>query len=160
MSPFLTDAANAWAALYSDSAGLRTGLGFAHVAGLVVSGGSAIAADRAVMRAKPLEAIERLERVAALHSTHRLVVVGLVIVIASGLLLFAADVETYVASWVFWLKMGCVALLLANGALVMAGGRAVQRQRAYGWALLRGATLASLSLWFLTTLLGAALPNV
>ena len=61
---------------------------------------------------------------------------------------------------VFWLKMGLMVLLLLNGALLLRGERQVTAGRARAWARLHYAAVASLVLWFLTTLAGAALPNI
>jgi uncharacterized membrane protein len=149
-----------WTSLYSNSAALRTGLGFAHVAGLLAGGGSAIAADRATLTAWRQNAGSRLTQARAFHGTHRMVVAGLIVVSVSGLLLLGADLETYLYSTVFWIKMGCVALLLVNGGLLVGAGRRAQAGDERAWLRLRYGAMASLTLWFLTTLLGAALPNV
>ncbi len=85
---------------------------------------------------------------------------GLVAIFISGLLLLAADVDTYWHSRVYWLKMALVALLLANGAFLMIAERQLQLGHPKAWARLRNAAHASLSLWFRTTLDGAALPNI
>jgi hypothetical protein len=157
----LTHLTDAWAALYSDSALLRTAIGFAHVAGLVAGGGSAVVADRSILRAARRRADpEAREQLVRLHAMHRGVILGLGVVIASGLLLFASDVDTYVHSWVFWTKMVAVGGLFLNGAVVMAAERGAAHGHPRGWDRLVRASTASLALWFLTTLLGAALPNV
>lgn len=149
-----------WSSLYSDSASIRTTLGFLHVAGLLAGGGSAIAADRATLVAWRKDADSRLAHVRVLHGTHRAVMIGLAVITASGLLLLAADVDTYLSSRVFWIKMGLIALLLANGSLLVHAGRRAQHGRQSAWTTLRYGSMASLALWFLTTLMGAALPNV
>lgn len=150
----------AWTSLYSDSAVLRTGVGFAHVAGLLTAGGSAIAADRATLVAWRRDAESRMAHARVLHGTHRAVVVGLIVVSLSGVLLLAADLDTYLHSWVFWTKMGLVAVLLANGSLLVHAGRRAQTGHQRAWTRLGYGSIASLVLWFATTLLGAALPNV
>jgi hypothetical protein len=150
----------AWTTLYSNSAALRTGLGFAHVAGLLAGGGSAIAADRATLVAWRRDAASRIAHARVLHGTHRMVVIGLGVVTVSGLLLLAADTETYLHSRVFWIKMALVALLLANGSLLVRAGRRAQTGHQRAWTRLGYGSIASLALWFLTTLMGAALPNV
>jgi uncharacterized membrane protein len=83
-----------------------------------------------------------------------------VLVFASGLLLLGADTDTYLHSRVFWVKMGVVGLLLINGAVIVRAGRRAQHGAQDAWAWLRFGSIASLTLWFLTTLLGTALPNV
>ena len=95
-----------------------------------------------------------------LNKTHHIVVAGLVTLAFSGLLLFAADVETFWYSRIFWLKMGLMALLVVNGALLLQGERRLTRGDAQAWARLHHTAVASLVLWFLTTLAGAALPNI
>ena len=77
----------------------------------------------------------------------------------SGVLLAAADLPTYMESRVFWTKMALVAALLVQrhrpGSSRTTGG--VGRSWIAPAATGVGAQLA---LWFLTTLLGTALPNV
>ncbi len=148
-----------WNTWYSNSAVLRTGLDFAHVGGLVVAGGCAIVADRATLRAARTSGA-RLAELDALEGTHRTVIVGLAIVIVSGLLLLAADLDTYLGSVVFWSKMGLVVLLLGNGAVIMRAGHRARAGEGSAWRTLRAASVLSLLLWFSTTLLGAALPNL
>jgi hypothetical protein len=159
--PALTHLTNAWAALYANSAPLRTGVGFAHIAGLVGGGGSAIVEDRGILRAaRRGDEIARLHQLHRLRGVHRGVIIGLVVVIASGVLLLASDLETYLHSWVFWVKMVAVAVLLANGGLMIWAGHRADGGHPRGWAWLARASIASLTLWSITTLLGAALPNV
>jgi hypothetical protein len=160
MPDWLSHWVAAWTALYSNSAVLRTTVGFGHVAGLLAAGGSAIAADRATLVAWRRDADSRVAHARVLHGTHRMVVLGLIVVSTSGLLLLAADLDTYLHSWVFWAKMGLVALLLANGSLLVQAGRRAQTGHQRAWTRLGYGSMASLVLWFATTLLGAALPNV
>jgi hypothetical protein len=62
---------------------------------------------------------------------------------------------------IFWLKMALISALLINGALLVRAGRRCRRPGPRpDWVRLRRASVASLALWFLTTLLGAALPNI
>lgn len=150
----------AWSSAYSSSALLRTGIGFAHVGGLLAGGGGAIVADRATIAAWRLDAGARMAQARALHGTHRLVILGLLLVSASGLLLLGADLDTYLHSIVFWIKMGFVAALILNGAVLVRAGRRAQRGDAGAWTALRYGAIASLCLWFTITLLGSALPNV
>jgi hypothetical protein len=149
-----------WASLYATSPTLKSGLAFVHIGALVGGGGAAIAADRTTLRAmrKGREALDReLEH---LHHVHQFVVGGLALVIASGLLLMMADLDSYLASTVFWIKMALLVGLMANGLLVVRGERRTHAGDQGGVRLLRFAAIASLALWFGTTLLGAILPNV
>ena len=150
---------HAWESLYANSAALRTLVGFVHVGGLIVGGGCAIAADRATLAAYRRRGSDRRSELDGIRSAHRVVIGGLIAVMASGVLLLGADLDTYLHSWVFWVKMGLVALLLVNGAALrrLAGRDADDDAR---WRLLAYTSGVSLSLWLLTTLAGAALPNV
>lgn len=150
----------AWASLYANHAALRTGIEFMHVGGLLAGGGCAITADLATIRAAREGAAARATQLQVLQRTHRLVVSGLAALVFSGLLQFTADLETFLHSRVFWLKMGLFALLLINGGLLLRGERQVTRGEPDAWTRLRYAAAASLVMWFLTTLAGAALPNI
>ncbi len=59
----------------------------------------------------------RATQLLLLKRTHRIVALGLVALAISGLLLFGADVQTFLYSRIFWLKMGLLVLLLCNGVL-------------------------------------------
>ena len=160
MPAFVPHLVAGWAALYSGSAVLRTLVGFVHVAGLVGGGGAAVAADRATLLATRKGAVVRREQVDSIHHVHRIVLGGLVGVIVSGVLLFAADVDTYAPSRLFWIKMAMVAALMINGALLVRIGRGGKTPDENMRRTLRWTAAISLSLWFLTTLAGAGLPNI
>ena len=149
-----------WSALYSNHAALRTAIEFAHIGGLVAGGGCALTADLATMTAAREAASDQATELRLLKRTHAIVVLGLVALSVSGALLFAADVETYLYSRVFWLKMALIVLLLVNGGLRLRGERQVKRGVPGAWGRLNIIAVASLVLWFLTTLAGAALPNL
>jgi hypothetical protein len=149
-----------WVSLYANHAALRTGIEFMHIGGLVAGGGCAITADLATITAGRDGPAARTAQLQLLERTHLIVVLGLVALMMSGLLLFGADVQTFLYSRIFWLKMGLMVLLLINGALLLAGERQVKSGDARAWVRLHYAATASLVLWFLTTLAGAALPNI
>jgi hypothetical protein len=149
-----------WSSLYSNHAALRTGIEFLHIGGLVAGGGCAITADLATIVAVRGGATTRTAQLQLLKGTHRIIVLGLVALFVSGMLLFAADVETYLYSRIFWLKMGLMVSLLINGALLLLVERQVTRGDVRAWARLYYTATASLVLWFLTSLAGAALPNI
>ena len=149
-----------WAALYSGSAVLRTLVSFVHVAGLVGGGGAAIASDRATLAATRPGAALRRDQTDGIRLTHRIVLAGLTGVIVSGVLLFAADTDTYAVSKLFWIKMGMVAALMINGAILIRAGRGEELPDDRARRRLRWTAAISLALWFLTTLAGAGLPNI
>src|ERR1051326_730774 len=101
--------------LYADSKLIATIVTFGHIAALLMAGGLAVATDRATLRALRLAAAERGADLEDLSGVHRLVVGGLTLSVVTGILLFASDVETFIGSWVFWLKMGMICVLLPHG---------------------------------------------
>jgi hypothetical protein len=116
--------------------------------------------DRATLRATRRGLAVTRQQIAAIHNTHRVVIVGLAAVIVSGVLLFGADVATYAVSKLFWLKMGMVALLMINGAILVRVGRNRSEPNERTRRTMRWTAGLSLALWFLTTLAGAGLPNI
>jgi hypothetical protein len=154
----LRDVADAWASLYANSAVLRSAVSFAHLGGLVASAGPAIAADRALLRALRQGRDAVRGELANLRTTHALVLTGLVAVTASGVLLMLADLDAYLQSTAFWIKMLLIVALTLNGVLLLRADRLIQRGER-GAATLRAASLVSMILWFATTLAGAVLPN-
>ncbi|MDE3155912.1 MAG: hypothetical protein KGN76_12460 [Acidobacteriota bacterium] len=160
MPAFLSQLIANWAAVFGNYSALRTAVDFAHVGGLLAGGGCAVAADRATLIAARQEAQVRTQQLRALHGVHRVVLVALVFVVLSGVLLLASDLQTYIASDIFWLKMGLVALLLMNGGLLLRFERGAEQGLERAWRGLCYASIASLALWFLTTLAGVALTNI
>lgn len=149
-----------WTSFYANHAAARTSVTFLHIAGLVGGGGCAIAADRGTLMAARLGPDERRFHLGSLRTTHRVVLFGLALVIVSGVLQFASDVDTFLHSTLFWLKMALVALLFVNGGVLVEAERRAVLGRESAWTALRVTALTSLVLWFLTTLAGAALPNI
>ena len=148
----------AWASFYASSPAARSAVTFTHVGALVVGGGSAIAADLGTVRALRGDGATRAE-LERLHATHRLVTVSLALVVLSGVLLTLADLDAYVASRAFWIKMGLFAVLLLNGAMIVSM-TTTRRDDRRVHARLRLAALTSLALWLATLLLGTVVPNV
>ena len=149
-----------WNALYADHAALRSAVEFVHIGGLLAGGGCAITADLATISAARDSSAAQVTELRVLKRTHELVLTGLIALFVSGALLFFADVETYLYSRLFWFKMCLVLLLLINGALLLDGERRVRAGDALAWTRLHRTAVTSLVLWFLTTLIGAALPNL
>jgi hypothetical protein len=150
-----------WATFYSDHGWVQTSLLFAHLEGIFLGGGFAIATDRdtflAVRAARLSGQIRHLGRIRTIHKP---VMFGLMLALASGFLLFAADLEHYGASGVFWVKMVLLGALLANGYLLkrteetLSTGKQDSPQL---WGRLWKISLASLLLWLAVILAGTLL---
>lgn len=147
---------DAWKELYSDSAVWRSAVLFAHIGGILVGGGIAVATDRLTLRSAPNDAVQ----LRAVGGAHRIVVTAIAFIAASGLLMLAANLDTYLVSKVFWTKMLLVVLLLINGLRLLKAEHAFRAGEPSGWGRLRGASITSLVLWMSIALLGSVLPNV
>lgn len=152
-----------WSQLYGDSTLLQVLIVFGHVAALVFAGGLAITLDRATLRAARGSGEIRSRQLGELRAAHRLVLAGLTLSLVTGLLLFAADVETYFGAWIFWVKLGLIVALLANGyAMTRAESRVGSTPNAAddtAWGTLRRTASASIALWFAIAFMGVALVN-
>lgn len=158
----LAQFAEPWASAYGDSSVLQAGVTYAHFTGLLLGGGVAVATDVGTLRAARRAPGERGVRLADLARAHRLVLAGLALTSASGVLLLAADVEALLPAPVFWVKMALVGLLLANGLVMTRTEHAVRAERvdaARGWHRLGVAAAVSLTLWFAALLAGTLLVN-
>ncbi|MDB4883071.1 MAG: hypothetical protein JWL95_1837 [Gemmatimonadetes bacterium] len=159
----LADFVAPWARFFSHSKTAATIVTFLHIAPIVVGGGVAISLDRVALRLRHDEPGARERFLAELGSVHRLVLSSLALSLLSGLALLASDLDTFLPSWVFWIKMGLIVALLANGAMMQRLERALAGSgggTADQWARLRGTSIASLFLWLAITLAGVALTNV
>jgi uncharacterized membrane protein len=159
----LTGLAAPWAKFYGHSRVAATIVEFLHIAPLIVAGGLAIALDRSTLRLDHDDPTARARHLAELSAVHRVVVGGLVVSLLSGLALLASDLETFWGSWIFWLKMALVLLLLANGGMMTRLERALRAGEGYadeGWRRLRNVAIASVTLWLTITLAGVALTNL
>jgi len=155
-----TQLLDVWTSFYSNHALLRTTVGFAHVGGLMLGGGCAVAADLATIEAVREGPIGRSSQLHVLKRTHMIVVIGLTALVVSGLFLFAADADAFLHSRIFWVKMGLMGTLLINGVAMLSGEQRVLRGDPRAWTRLHAIAVSSLLLWFLTALAGAALPNI
>lgn len=157
----LVKLAEPWAQFYGDSTIAPTLVVFGHIAALVFAGGLAVTLDRATLRAARGPAEFRWRQLEELRAAHRLVLTGISLSVVTGVLLFAADLETYFGSWIYWVKMALIAMLLINGFLMTrAEGRISSTPNAAddaGWKQLRSSAFVSLVLWFSIALAGVAL---
>jgi hypothetical protein len=155
-----TGAIVSWASFYANHSAVRTAVVFAHVGGLTAGGGCAIAADRATLLVPHQDAGARGAHLRSLDGIHRVVVTGLVFIVVSGLLLFASDLDTFLYSKVFWIKMGLIAMLLVNGAVLRRAEHHARDGAVAAWRTLRATSITSLVLWLSIALAGVTLTNV
>jgi hypothetical protein len=145
---FLVHAAQGWARLYADSKPLSIGVTYIHLAGLLLGGGAAVAADRETIKAAGEPDPVRGDHLAFLGTVHAIAMAGLVMLAASGVAMLLADLDTFWSSKAFWIKMSLVALLLANGLMMRQAERLARTLPAKAWRQLRTTSVASLVLWF------------
>ena len=154
--------ARPWSSLYGDTPALQVATAFAHFGGLLLGGGFAIVADTATIRAARASEPRRRRQLAYIHGIHRIVLAGLALTFISGLVMFAADVESFATSTVFWVKMALVALLLANGGVMTLTESRLRGSRTgggEGWQCMQRVAACSFALWFATILAGTVLVN-
>src|ERR1700736_3156 len=123
-----------------------------HVLSMLVAGGLAIAHDRGSLRASGFSEMIRSHHLEELRAVHRPVVVALAICMASGVALFASDVQTYAFSPTFWIKLSLIALLLVNALLMQSSERtlsvsAAGNAAALAWSRIRVSSVVSVALW-------------
>jgi len=158
-----------WQRLYADSRAVETTVTFVHLTALLFGGGLAIAADRRTLRLDP-ERGPLAPFLAELGGVHRPVVIALGVLFLSGLAMAAADLETFLASPVFGAKLLLVALLVANGGLLLRTERTLAAlvgsddapipSPARGlWRRLRLTARVSQALWVASVLAGTLLVN-
>jgi hypothetical protein len=152
---FLASLIRSWAVFFDDHQMVSVTVRFVHLAALLVGGGAAIGADWRILRALRAPAAQRQAVLAGLASIHRVVIPALGLMVASGLLMTLSDTSTFMASRVYWSKMGLVALLLINGgALMRAESKAQRTDGARGWGALRWASATSMTLWLVILYVG------
>jgi uncharacterized membrane protein len=127
---FLISLAQPWADFYADSTVAETIVTFGHVGALLFAGGAAIAADRMTLRESlrgSNGAAERARQLGELSRLHRVVISGIAVMVVTGVLMLAADLEIYYGSWVYWTKMALFVALLVNGRRMLGLEQALQR---------------------------------
>lgn len=166
----LVTALQPWQSAYSNSKVIPAVMTSIHLVALLFGGGLAVAADRSTLRVGRRGAADQSTQLAELRAVHKPVLVALVVLFASGVMLTAADLETFVASPVFWVKLGLVGLLLLNGFVLertesrlrgLSAREAVPAVRVQGlWRRLRRSAVVSLALWTATLVAGTLLVNI
>src|SRR5689334_3073574 len=151
-----------WNDFYSHSKTAQTIVVCLHIGGLFLGGGFAIAADRMTIRSMGSDVSARAAQLKELGATHRWVITGLTSVVVSGLALLASDFETFWGSWIYWLKMCLVVVLLLNGYQMTRIEKDLERdptEASPKWSSLHRTAVISLTLWFATAFVGIALTN-
>ena len=158
-----------WQALYSDSKIASDTVTATHLLALLFGGGLAVAADRATLRSFSQNVDERIRSLQNIRTTHRPVLIALVVLFASGFALATADLKTFLGSWIFWVKLSLVALLLVNGFILERTETRLRRSSEPGadnsarndrlWRKLRVTAVMSIALWSATLVAGTLLVN-
>jgi uncharacterized membrane protein len=153
--------AEPWNSLYSDSKAVSSVVLFLHLVPLLIAGGTALVADRATIRASRGSPEDRARQLSELSRTHAMIVGGLALSFASGVLLFLSDVDQFLSSPFFWIKLSLISMLLANGFIMTRTEKALNAggEAAKLWSRLRTISMLSLVLWLATTLAGVVLTN-
>jgi uncharacterized membrane protein len=106
---------------------------------------------------------ERLQALQNIRTTHRPVLIALVVLFISGFALAAADLKTFLPSWIFWVKLGLVALLLLNGFFLERTETRLRLSPVTGdarlWRRLKTTAAMSIALWSATLVAGTLLVN-
>ncbi len=152
--------AESWGSFYGDHTVVSVAVLFCHLAGLLIGGGAALAADRAILVAAR-DASQQAACLASLARAHRVVVPALVVMVVSGVLMALADFEAFTSSRVFYLKLALVALLGLNGLVLVWAERSADRGGATSaWGRLRATAMVSSVLWVGMVLVGVWLTKV
>ena len=153
-----------WQSMYADSTAVSTVVMAVHLTTLMIGGGLAIAADRMTLRALRRPLADRAFVLDELRAVHRPIVISLALLFVSGAALAAADIEVFLTSPVFWVKIGLLALLLVNGLVLyrtearLGSDRTTPNDRL--WRRMGLTSRLSLSLWVVIGVMGTVLTAV
>ncbi|MDR0787154.1 MAG: hypothetical protein LBG44_04745 [Gemmatimonadota bacterium] len=115
------------------------------------------------MRVKPGDLSSRWNRRADVSAVHRIVLSGVAVLFATGILITAAEFEEFVETPVFWIKLALVGLLVVNGALLTRKEEILPERTEAPlknngeWARVRRHALFSVTLWIATAAAGIVL---
>ncbi len=156
----LAEVAKPWADFYSKSKPMSLGVTYLHIAGVVIAGGFAMASDRAALRVASGSNEDRAFVLREFTFVHRPVLTALTVVVLSGAAMLLADVETFLKSPVYYVKMALFAVLLFNGWLMQRNEALLATDPSpsnSAWGKFRGNAVASIVLWLSVALAGVIL---
>jgi hypothetical protein len=147
-----------WSEYYGNHQAVSVAVRFIHLVGIVLGGGTALFIDRHVLRAVRGSDKEKREALRYLRSAHVWVIPWLVALGMTGILMTAADTETFLVSRVYWIKMAVVALLAVNGGVLLLAEKRVTRLGTTNtWSHLVTVSTTSFLLWIGALLMGTLL---
>ena len=155
----LIDFTAPWADFMKHSKITKTIVLFFHIAPIVVGGGIAIGLDRLSLRLSKGGSEDRGRHLGELARTHNVVIYSLAVSIISGLALVASEIDNFPTSWIFWVKMGFIVILLVNGVRMKSIESSMARNgpTEADWSRLHTVAVSSITLWLTITFLGVAL---
>ena len=153
----LAELVRPWASLYEDSKTVSDLVTATHLIGLLVGGGAAVTLDRETLAFARSGEVATPELLGRLARTHRWVLIGIVLLVVSGLLQTASDLKTFLPAPLFWGKLALFALLLVNGWVMLRSERDAAAGRTGRLRLTAG---ISLTLWIVLTLVGVFLTSI
>jgi hypothetical protein len=154
----VASAVASWAEFYANHQLASVFVRFVHLTAIVMGGGAALLMDFRIIRASHAAIEQREKAFLSLKGIHRYVVVWLSVLVATGVLMTAAEYSVFLQSRVYWTKIALVAVLMINGmALLFAERNAQKRGIADGWRRLTTASMLSVVLWQTTLFAGAFL---
>jgi hypothetical protein len=153
--------ASPWSELYSNHTIVAMVVMTFHLLALLVGGGLALSADWTTLGVLRQGVSERARQLEQLARTHRIVIAALVVSFVTGLLLAAADVGVFLASPLFWIKIGVIALLIVNGAALRHFENQIRFDQPSDrrWSRLALTSRVSMSLWIGAVIVGVALTD-
>lgn len=156
-----------WNVLFAHSKVIAGSVTGAHILALLFGGGFAIGADRLTLRVDPSDRHAVATQLRDVRDIHAPVVTALFALVVTGIALALSDVETFLPSVWFWVKLTLVALLIVNGAMLRATERRLAASTARdvpvtiaAWSRMRMFAWTSVALWTATAVVGIVLSNI
>jgi hypothetical protein len=153
---FVQSAAASWSSYYGNHQLLSVTIKYLHIAATMIGGGLAISLDRQLFKARRASD-GRAFVLQQMHGSHRTVVPALAVASLTGVLMMGADLDTFLMSKLFWLKIGVVVALVANGAALQVFEHSAARQHDAAWPRLSVVSIISITLWLITAFVGTLL---